>query len=91
MLIRSAANTNLLDDLLFARALQSLPGSIASTPGATPVIVYACPEEARGDALCQQGLAPHMPLTDAACAARDDNLQTLLTCKQAPPSVGLNE
>ncbi len=67
--------------------MQRLPRSIASTPGATPVIVYAGPEEARGDALCQQALAPHMPFTDAACAARDDHLQPLLACKQAPGCV----
>ena len=71
--------------------MQSVPGSIAPTPSATPVVVYARPEEARGDALCQQGLAPHMPFTDAACAARDDNLQTLLACKQAPTPVELTE
>lgn len=64
--------------------MHSLPGSIASTPSATSVIVYAGPEEARGDTLCQQRLAPHMPFTDAACTARDDHFQPLLPCKQAP-------
>ena len=92
MLIRYSANSHFIDGL-YAQAQQckALPGSIASTSRATPVVVYAGSEEARVDALCQQRLAPHMPFTDAACIARDDNLQTLLACKQAPPSVGLSE
>ena len=60
-----------------------LPRSVASASCSTSVIVNAGPEEAGGDAFCEEQVSTHMPLADAACAARDDYLQAFVSCKQA--------